>query len=74
MRASIVRKKGRAMEFEDLTPEQQEKAKACTTVDELVALAKEEGIELTDEDLEAMAGGKWNTFHCGETCGGVHFF
>ena len=74
MRASIVRKKGRAMEFEDLTPEQQEKAKACTTVDELVALAKEEGIELTDEELEAMAGGEWNTFHCGETCGGVHFF
>ena len=43
--------------YEDLTPEQMEKAKACTTVDELVALAKNEGVELTDEQLEAISGG-----------------
>lgn len=45
------------MDFKDLTPEQMEKAKACTTVDELVALAKNEGVELTDEQLEAISGG-----------------
>jgi len=45
------------IDFKDLTPEQMEKAKACTTVDELVALAKNEGVELTDEQLEAISGG-----------------
>ena len=45
------------MNFEDLAPELQEKARACTSVDELVALAEEEGIELTDEQLEALSGG-----------------
>lgn len=43
--------------FDDLTPEQQEKVRACKTTEDLVALAKEEGYELSDEDLEAMAGG-----------------
>lgn len=45
------------MDINSLTPEQMEKAKACTTAEELVALAKKEGIELTDEQLEAIAGG-----------------
>ena len=46
------------MNFEDLTPEQQEKAKACSSPEELAALAKAEGIELTDEMLETVSGGK----------------
>ena len=45
------------MDFKDLTPEQQEKARACKNPDELVALAKSEGVELTDEQLELIAGG-----------------
>lgn len=45
------------MEFSDLTPEQQEKAKACKSADELVELAKAEGVELTDEVLDAISGG-----------------
>ena len=40
-----------------LTQEQIEKAKACKSQDELLALAKEEGITLTDEQLEAVSGG-----------------
>ena len=52
------------MNFEDLSPELQEKAKACTTPEELLALAKEQGHELTGEELDAIAGGrKW-----GEPC------
>ena len=49
------------MNFEDLkNPELQEKLKACKTPEELVALAKEDGIELTDDQLEAISGGgKW---------------
>lgn len=32
------------MDFSSITPEQIEKAKACKSVDELVALAKAEGV------------------------------
>ena len=45
------------MNIEDLSPELQEKAKACKTVEELFELAKEEGIELGEEELEAINGG-----------------
>ena len=45
------------MEFNDLTPEQQEKAQKITTAEELAAFAAEEGFELTDEQLDAVAGG-----------------
>ena len=37
------------MDFSNLTPQQQEKAKACKTPEEVLALAKEEGYELSDE-------------------------
>ena len=45
--------------FSDLTPEQMEKARACKSPEELVELANSEGIELTDEQLNAIAGGAW---------------
>ena len=37
----------------EITKEQIEKAMQCETVDELMALAKAEGIELTGEEAEA---------------------
>ena len=40
-----------------LTEEQIAKVKACKTTEELLALAKAEGVELTDEQLNAVAGG-----------------
>ena len=40
-----------------LSEEQIEKARACKNQEELLAAAKEEGLELTDEQLEAIAGG-----------------
>ena len=40
-----------------LTAEQIEKIKACKTSEEILALAKKEGIELTEEQLEAVSGG-----------------
>lgn len=45
------------MNFDDLTPEQKEKALACKTPEEVFALAKEEGLELSDEELKAVSGG-----------------
>ena len=44
-----------------LTEEQIQKARACKNQEELLALAKKEGIELTDEQLSAVSGG---TFIC----------
>ncbi|MGI6220906.1 MAG: Nif11-like leader peptide family natural product precursor [Coriobacteriales bacterium] len=70
------------MDFSDLSPELQEKARNCTTPEELLELAKNEGYELSDEDLEAVAGGrKWNClsdceFHtapCNDHCSSVMF-
>ena len=50
------------MEFKDLTPEQQAKARACKMPEELLALAKAEGYELSDEELEGVSGGgAWDT-------------
>ena len=40
-----------------LTEEQIAKVKACKNQEEILKLAKEEGIELTDEQLEAVSGG-----------------
>ena len=46
------------MNYEDLSPELKEKAKACANAAELVELAKSEGIQLSDKELEAVAGGE----------------
>ena len=45
------------MNIENLTPQQKEKAKACKMPEELLALAKKEGIDLTDKQLESVSGG-----------------
>ena len=48
-----------------LTDEQKEKAKACKTLNELMAFAVKEGIELPDEALEGVSSGasyRYNQF------------
>ena len=45
--------------MERLTPEQQAKAESIETAQEALAFAQEEGIELTDDELEQISGG-WN--------------
>ena len=56
--------------IKDLTPEQQEKAKACSTKEELLQLAAEEDVEIPMEALENVAGGCGSTleYYC-KSCG-----
>lgn len=43
--------------FKTLTDEQKKKVEAAQTPEELLSIAREYGKELTDEQLDAMAGG-----------------
>ena len=43
--------------FNDLSPEMQERARACRTKEELLQLAADEDIEIPMEALESVAGG-----------------
>ena len=53
--------------IKELSPELQEKARACGSVDELLVLAKENKIPLPDEALTAIAGGQdGGTVNCGK--------
>ena len=45
------------MRTEDMTPEQLEEAKALQTPEEMLAYARDNGIDLTDEEMDAIAGG-----------------
>ena len=45
------------MNFENMAPELIEKIKACKTEEELFELAKQEGFELTEDELNGIAGG-----------------
>lgn len=45
------------MYYEDLTAEQKSKLTECTTAEDVLALAKDEGVELDDNELEKISGG-----------------
>ena len=51
-----------------LTEEQIAKLKECKNQEEVLKLAKEEGIELTDDQLEAVSGG-CSGVECCPKCG-----
>ena len=69
------------MNFEDLAPELQAKARECKDVNALIALAQAEGHELSDDELTAISGGgKWNcidhhgcTSDCSDHCSAVFY-
>jgi hypothetical protein len=48
------------MDFENIevSPELKEMAKACTSLEELLALVKKEGYKLSDDEMEALSGGE----------------
>ena len=58
------------MKIDGLTEDQKAKARACKTPEEMLMLARDEGYELTDEELEGISGG-WNTCNadsCSDDC------
>ena len=50
------------MNYDDLTAEQKSKLAECTTAEDVLALAKDEGVELSEEQLDAVSGG-WCPVH-----------
>lgn len=61
------------MDFNGLTEEQKAKARACESAEELVALAEAEGIELSDDQLNAIAGGSWYSA-CNDNVCSNHYY
>lgn len=46
---------------------------ACETPEDMLALAKQEGMELSDEQMDAVAGGvDWISCYAVNCCPGVH--
>ena len=56
------RKTGKTTEFKDASPEQCEKNDTCNSPEEISALAKEEGYELSESELDQISGGSWSTY------------
>ena len=54
------------IESMDISPELREKAKVCTSPEELMELAKREGYKLTETELESVSGGGWTS--CDYSC------
>ena len=54
------------MKLEELSAELQEKVLACETAEDALALAKAEGIELSDEVLDQISGGDSPGLHLKE--------
>ena len=60
------------MDPKNLDPALRAKVEACTTPEEILALAKEEGYTLTDDELEQISGGGfWDGPTC-PSCGSEH--
>ena len=58
------------MEYKDLTEEQKSKIVAAKSPEEILEMAKAEGYELTDEEIEGISGGNFwiDEYWCPE-CG-----
>jgi len=48
------------MEYEELSEEQKEIVESVSSPEEIVHLASQQGVKLTDEELEEVSAGGWN--------------
>ena len=48
------------MEYEELSEEQKEIVESASSPEEIVHLASQQGVKLTDEELEDVSAGGWN--------------
>ncbi|MBR3157824.1 MAG: Nif11 family protein [Atopobiaceae bacterium] len=48
------------MKHANLVDDQHAKLKKCETPEEILALAQEEGYDLSDAELQEISGGSWN--------------
>ena len=62
------------VKLEELSPEVKEKLKACKTTEELLAALKDEGVELDDEQLEALSGGREHLCFGLDDCGAYVYY
>lgn len=60
------------MNFDDISPELREKVLACKSEEELIQIAEEHGMQLTDEQVTAISGGGYGcpcddfAYDCGD--------
>ena len=52
------------MNFEELSQELQEKIKACKSAEEMASLCADQGVELSDDEITAIAGGIFRPDGC----------
>ena len=57
------------MNYKDLTEEQKSKIADAKGPEDILAMAREEGYELSDEELQSIAGGvKWSLWCSSQQC------
>lgn len=57
--------------FDNLSEETKAKVLAAKTPEEMLAVAKSEGVELSLDELDEVSGGSWNgcdEFKCNDHC------
>ena len=56
------------MNFDEISPELQARARACKTPEDILKLAKEMDYKLSDEELDAISGGDVESYSCWGDC------
>ena len=59
----LIVEKEIAMNFDDLSAETKAKLLECKSPEDVLELAKSEGIDLTDEQIEEISGGGCDLLH-----------
>ncbi|ETP73820.1 Nitrogen fixation protein of unknown function [Lachnospiraceae bacterium JC7] len=55
-------------DFSKHDPDLRAKAEKCKSIEEIMELAKSNGIELTDNQLDRLSGGGEDCYYCQDGC------